>query len=314
MQIYLSVYNSGSMTVAAQEFRQTQSAVSRHIARIEADLGVKLFERQSRPLVPTSAGRQLAKLAGQFIAQAALFRSEFGNLGVRIQSHLRLGVVDSLADPLVPELIKSTRHLVDTVSVMAGHVEPLRTKFVKRELDAIISPDPLDDLDGFDRHEILFEKFVVLAPRGTIPFVDEETFRHFTSTIPMIRSTASTSIAQRIEQHFRRMRLIVPQGSSCDTIDSIVNFVAADLGWSILTPTCLRKCINHMPFIQVLPLPGPGFSRRVYLVTRSEELKPLKLRLSDACRDIFSSKYLPALHAIAPWLAEETTISANSTK
>lgn len=309
LDAYLAVYSSGSMTVAAQQFGQTQSAMSRQIARLESQLGVQLFERHSRPLVPTAAGRRLAEAAESLMSQAAALKSEVAELDGRPMTRLRLGVVDSLSDPLVPELIRSTRHLITIVSVMTGFVGPLRHKLIKHELDALISADALDDQDGFDRHEILGEQFVVLAPRGDPPFHDEDSFRRFASTAPMIRSSASTGIAQRIEQQFRRTRLVVPEGFSCDTIDSIVSFVAADLGWTILTPTCLRKCVGQMPFLQVLPLPGIGFSRRIYLVVRENELDNVKPLLTDASRDIIRRKYLPSLNAIAPWLAEAVTIA-----
>ncbi len=50
-----------SFTLAAQELFLTQSAVSRQIQAIEADLGVALFERQHRSLQLTSAGRVLQR-------------------------------------------------------------------------------------------------------------------------------------------------------------------------------------------------------------------------------------------------------------
>lgn len=50
-----------SFTLAAQELFLTQSAVSRQIQQMEADLGVPLFERRHRALDLTEAGRTLQR-------------------------------------------------------------------------------------------------------------------------------------------------------------------------------------------------------------------------------------------------------------
>lgn len=53
-----------SFTVAAAELFLTQSAVSRQIQQLEADLGVALFERRHRALVLTDAGRIMHRAVG----------------------------------------------------------------------------------------------------------------------------------------------------------------------------------------------------------------------------------------------------------
>ncbi|WP_374398147.1 LysR family transcriptional regulator [Tabrizicola sp.] len=309
LEVFLRVHASGSMTTAAEETGLTQSAVSRLVLRLEAELGASLFERSSRPLAPTAEGRRLAQIAERLLAQASSLRQDLAGAGVGL-TQLRLGVIDSLSDPLVPDLIKSLRHSVHAVSIFSGFVEPLRQKLIKGDLDAVLSSDPFDDLDGFDRHEIFSERFVALLPKDAPPFPDDDGFRRFATTSPMIRSGAATGIARRVEQQFRRIRLEVPQAFACDTIDSMISFVAAGLGWTILTPSCVRKCIGYAPFLQVIELPAPGFSRRVFLVTRSADLNALKPTLVDTCRSIVATRYISALSAIAPWLGRAIEVPA----
>jgi len=50
---------SGSITEAARRLRFTQSAVSRQIVTLEAELGVKVFDRLPRGVALTDAGRAL---------------------------------------------------------------------------------------------------------------------------------------------------------------------------------------------------------------------------------------------------------------
>lgn len=51
----------GSMTRAAEELGLTHGAVSKQVGDLEKRLGVRLFERTPKGLVPTDAGRELAR-------------------------------------------------------------------------------------------------------------------------------------------------------------------------------------------------------------------------------------------------------------
>lgn len=309
LEIFVTVCRTGSMTAAAAHADLTQSAVSRQILNLERRLGVSLIERGSRPLKPTLAGQKLVNVAERLIAEASAVPAQLQSADVRMIPQLRLGLIDSLSDPLVPILIKALRDRVGSISVATGFMEPLRQRLLKRELDAVISADPFDDVDGFERFELFQEQFVVLVSRGEPPFGDESEFRSFATRFPMIRSGTTTGIAQRVEQHFRRMRLDVPQAFSCDTIESIVSLVASGVGWSILTPVCVRKCISLAPAIQVLQLPGAGFSRHIYLVVRQGEMGSFAKQLSTICRRAVQKSYMPPLVAVAPWMVDAITVA-----
>lgn len=309
LEVFVTVCRTGSMTTAAQQADLTQSAVSRQIVNLERRLGVALIERGSRPLKPTLAGQKLVNAAEHLIAEAVAVPTQLRDADSGMIPQLRLGLIDSLSDPMVPILIKALCDRVRSISVATGFMEPLRQRLLKRELDAVISTDPFDDVDGFERFELFKEQFIVLTSRGETPFGDEGEFRHFAMRAPMIRSGRTTGIAQRVEQHFRRMRLEVPEALSCDTIESIVSLVAAGVGWSILTPVCVRKCLALAPAIQVLPLPGAGFSRRIYLVVRRGEFEGFARQLSGICRKAIQKSYITPLVALAPWMAAAIVVS-----
>jgi DNA-binding transcriptional LysR family regulator len=59
LRILVAACEAGNLSSLARELRRTQSSISQHIARLEAELGVKLFERHARGVAPTAAGRML---------------------------------------------------------------------------------------------------------------------------------------------------------------------------------------------------------------------------------------------------------------
>ncbi|WP_371060347.1 LysR substrate-binding domain-containing protein [Rhodosalinus sp. 5P4] len=61
LRAFEAVMRTGATTAAADELHMTQAAVSRHVQRLEAQLGAALFRREKRRLVPTPAGRHYAE-------------------------------------------------------------------------------------------------------------------------------------------------------------------------------------------------------------------------------------------------------------
>jgi DNA-binding transcriptional LysR family regulator len=68
MAIITEVLDRGGFTVAAQALGLTPSAVSKAVTRLEARLGVRLFERTTRRIAPTPEGAVYAEAARRILA------------------------------------------------------------------------------------------------------------------------------------------------------------------------------------------------------------------------------------------------------
>jgi DNA-binding transcriptional LysR family regulator len=71
---FLAVVRHGSFTAAAQEIHIVQSALSASVRKLEAELGVPLFERTTRRVMLTEAGRALLPAAHRLLADALAAR------------------------------------------------------------------------------------------------------------------------------------------------------------------------------------------------------------------------------------------------
>lgn len=74
LRSFLAVVRTGSFTAAAAELGYTQSAVSQHVAALEADLDTVLLHR--RPVRPTAAGTRLAEHAARIVLRVDVARTE----------------------------------------------------------------------------------------------------------------------------------------------------------------------------------------------------------------------------------------------
>jgi DNA-binding transcriptional LysR family regulator len=85
---FVAVLDAGSLSGAARQLHAQQPTLSRHIAELETQLGVPLFERTGRGVTPTAAGLAIAQAARQMQEGAAALGQ-----GLALRRESRTGTV-----------------------------------------------------------------------------------------------------------------------------------------------------------------------------------------------------------------------------
>lgn len=100
------VARTGSVGLAARKLGKTPSAVSQQLRHLSETLGVTLFERRGRGLVPSPAAEQVLPMATRLFDEAeAVFRL-MGELTGSAVTTLRLAASDYLAKPLLVPVLR----------------------------------------------------------------------------------------------------------------------------------------------------------------------------------------------------------------
>ena len=92
-------------TRAAEELHLAQSALSHQIRRLERELGTPLFERTSRRVITTEAGRVVAARARRVFAELDGAREEVDELRGVLRGRIRIGALLPAGDVDVPGLL-----------------------------------------------------------------------------------------------------------------------------------------------------------------------------------------------------------------
>ena len=106
---FLSVARHGSVTEAARRMFVSQPTVSLQIAALEKELGVLLFERQSRGVALTEAGRILMRYASDILTLADQAAQAMGRYIVDIAGTVRVAASTVPADYVCPGPWRSSR-------------------------------------------------------------------------------------------------------------------------------------------------------------------------------------------------------------
>lgn len=90
---------------AAEACHVTQPALSAQIQKLEAELGVVLFDRASHPILPTEVGRRVVAQARHVLAEAERLGDLVSATTGELAGELRVGVLSTLAPYLIPLVI-----------------------------------------------------------------------------------------------------------------------------------------------------------------------------------------------------------------
>ena len=114
---FLVTLEQGSLLAAGRTLGMSQPTLGRHIAELERQLGVVLFERTGRGLLPTEAAGRLAESARAMQAGAdSLARSVAGSRE-DLRGTVRLSASEAVASTLLPPVLAQMRRSLPEIQI-----------------------------------------------------------------------------------------------------------------------------------------------------------------------------------------------------
>ena len=248
----------------------------------------------------TAAGEKLARDAIPLLQDASRLVHTIREVSRTPAPEVRLGFVDSFASTAGPELIRELTGEAARVVLWSGLAPSLGAALVAGEVDAIVTADALDDLDGLRRHMLWTETFILLLPRVPRPSGAGLTLQALAAELPLIRYSARSHTGLLIERHLRRLGVAAERRIEVDGSDALVAMVAAGVGWAITTPICLLQGIAHAASVLAVAMPSPRFSRTLCLMSREDGPADLADRIAAAALGVLRRTCLPRLQSFAP--------------
>jgi DNA-binding transcriptional LysR family regulator len=110
LKYVVAVAELGNFTRAAERCFVVQSALSHQIAKLEQELGARLFHRTSRSVALTPAGAALLPAARQCLGAAERARAEVYAATGEIRGRLAVGMIPTVAAVDVPAVLRAFHH------------------------------------------------------------------------------------------------------------------------------------------------------------------------------------------------------------
>lgn len=126
MRAFYAIVEEGNISHAAQRLDVAQPALSRQMKRLEEQLGVQLFERGSRRIRLTDAGRVLYGRVEHILGMVDGTVREITEIGSGVAGSIRLGTITTSGAMLVPELLAEFHRRYPQVTYQIWEAEGAR--------------------------------------------------------------------------------------------------------------------------------------------------------------------------------------------
>lgn len=117
IRVFLAALDHGSLLAAARALGSSQPTVGRHIAELEQQLGVLLFERTGRGLLPTPAATQVAEAARAMEGAALQLARGLAGRDAALAGTVRLTASVPVACYILPPVLANMRRVLPEVQV-----------------------------------------------------------------------------------------------------------------------------------------------------------------------------------------------------
>jgi len=118
LRALLTLADHERLTDAATALRMSQPTLSRLLARIEGEVGTRLFERDARGVRPNPHGEVVVSAARDIVDRYDQLRDDLADLMDPESGTVRLAFLDSMATSLVPRILQDFRRQAPRVRVV----------------------------------------------------------------------------------------------------------------------------------------------------------------------------------------------------
>jgi len=277
LQYVLAAFEHGSFSAAAESLHLAQPSLSEQVRRLEAELGVALFQRVGRGLVATEAGRALRPHA-----EAALAATESARMSVGAVRELRAGTAAFgtfgtarmyLGTDLVEDFRRS--HPGVRVRIVGQNSSETVAAIRDGELEAGLVVLPVDDR-GLEIHPAMRDEILYVS-------VDPGRLRRAMTierlaAAPLILSEASWGSEDPTRRQLRELAqragvTIEPQ-IDVEDVEVALELAARGLGDTIAPRGMLRLRRLAPRGIGWVPFAGPIYETFAFTWRRGAQLSP----------------------------------------
>lgn len=287
LHVYVILARLLNMSRAAEQLGMTPSGISHCLKALEDDLGCRLFERTSRKMMLTRAGREFLSEADEILVRMQAVREKIRSWSDWKHGQIRLGANSTACHLILPSVLREFRESFPEFTVKIEPFDPRCANELLSDgrLDMVIGTEPLS-ITGM-QFEFLAEDDLQFLVHPLHPWAGKRPVtREQISSGRFIIPEASGDTFKLIEAHFKKERIEILPLIEVAAEDAVKHFVELDMGVGIMPRWIVAKEIE-MNRLVALPLGKRPLKRRWgMLYARSHRLRFAESLLVSLCRSV----------------------------
>ncbi|NNM74933.1 LysR substrate-binding domain-containing protein [Enterovirga aerilata] len=254
---------------AAERCNVSQPSLSAQIRRLEEALGLTLFERTSRKVLPTARGEAVARQARAVLAEAQKLLVIAQEGRDALSGRLVLGAIQTLGPYLFPRVLRQMRQLFPdlALTLSEGRTAELLEALREGRLDAVLLSPPIDEM-GLTVTPLFSEPFLLSCPAD-----------HPLARSPELRADAlgGPELLLLEEGNCLRDQALAAcaagphAGRHATSLETLRSMVAAGAGYTLMPRLAAPEGTDRTGLVVSRPFPEGGPARPIALVWRATD-------------------------------------------
>lgn len=296
LRYFLEVAQCGSIRVAAGKLNIAPSAISRHIQKLEQELGLALFERNARGVSLTEAGKLYVRHARTVFLDRERVRLEIDDLKGLRRGHIRISTIDGIVAGPLSNATSSFRKRHPDVTI---HLHSTGTEMVNKavregqaDIGIAYQPTPVDGINIIER--ILDPLLLVVSPTHNLAarkIIDVREALNFPLALP----EATFGIRKLINAACQSERIALTPNLETNSIEALRGFAISGAGVTMLHSLSIIREIE-LGILKGIPFRQPMLQRAWIEICTQEgrQLPTIIERFAKHLRESFSR--FPVFH------------------
>jgi len=236
IKAFVTVADARSFSIAANHLHLTQPAVSKRIALLESQMGVRLFDRIGRTVNLTEAGRALEPRARDILMNIEDTQREISNLAGNIGGQLSLATSHHIGLWRLPQVLRkfSQRHPDVSLDLHFMDSEVAHDQIVQGNLELGVITLPPKSHERLNAIPIWRDQLVFMCAADHPLASQEKFYIEQLPDYPAILPDMSTFTGRIVKTLFEERGLALNVSMSTNYLETIKMLISIGLGWSVL--------------------------------------------------------------------------------
>ena len=267
---------------ASARLHRTQPALTSSVRRLEAACGAALFEKAGRGIRLTEAGHVLLKWAQRMRFDVEDARRELAAIGAGLSGHVRIGIVPTAAQFLLPAVARQLLQEAPgvTLHTVVGLVGALTPQLHAGELDMLVGSE-VAAAPGYVSRRLAEDTIVVAASSRHEILRKRPTLRDLTD-YPWALQPAGAPTRDWLDHTFDRKGLPRPRVQVESTMLLMLPTLIVQTGLLSFISRHHLQGRAAIPGLKEVPVAGAAMRRRMVVTYRANSfLSPAARRLVE---------------------------------
>jgi LysR family transcriptional regulator, carnitine catabolism transcriptional activator len=269
LRAFTAIGQLGSFTRAADALHATQPALSAQISELEHMLGVRLFDRSTRSVTLTQAGRELLPVVDKILGDVALVMTHARGVAQKNIGRVVVAALPSVSSTLLPQAVVRFRSRFPgvTITLRDALAERIVRMIRDDEVDFGLTSAPAAD-PQLDFTPLASDHMVAVLPRNH-PLADA---KHLDLAqlldAPLILMDRDSSVRRIVDQACAALGRMATPAYEPAFMATAIGMVRAGLGATLLPSSALE--IASASDLVVHPLDNPDLTRPLGVLRKKQ--------------------------------------------